>query len=47
MKARFCLLLGPEEIEGQTMVLKDMHSGQQRTIPQAELPAALDQAWQS
>jgi histidyl-tRNA synthetase len=41
LKARFCLLLGTEELENKTIVVKDMQSGDQRTWPQSDLVAAL------
>ncbi|WP_027370574.1 histidine--tRNA ligase [Desulfovermiculus halophilus] len=39
--AAYCILLGREELESQTVVVKDMHSGEQRTLPQSGLSEAL------
>jgi histidyl-tRNA synthetase len=34
--ARFCCVLGPEELAAGTVALKDMDTGEQGTLPQAE-----------
>ena len=40
-RARFALLLGPDELAAGTVVVKDMESGEQRAVSQPEAAAAL------
>jgi len=40
-RARFAVVLGPEERSRQAAVLKDLSAGSQREVPLAELPALL------
>ncbi|HCG05717.1 MAG TPA: histidine--tRNA ligase, partial [Desulfovibrio sp.] len=39
--ARVALLLGGDELAGGTVVIKDMDSGEQRSVPQGEAVAAV------
>ncbi|WP_461210808.1 histidine--tRNA ligase [Desulfocurvus sp. DL9XJH121] len=41
-EARFCLILGDEEIASNTVTVKDMASGEQRTVGQNEIPDCLE-----
>jgi len=35
--ARFCCVLGPDELAAGTVVLKDMDTGEQQSLPQADV----------
>src|SRR5207245_2116630 len=39
--ARWCVIVGDAEVENQTVVLKDMKTAQQTTLPRGELIAKL------
>ncbi len=39
--ARLVLVLGPDEVESKTVSVKDLRSGEQRSVPRAELAAEL------
>jgi histidyl-tRNA synthetase len=40
--ARFCCVLGPDELAAGTVVLKDMDTGEQRSLPQADAAARIE-----
>ena len=42
LQARYCLLLGAEEMAADNIVLKDMQNGEQRTLAQSSLSNALN-----
>ena len=41
--ASYTIIIGKEEMAGQTVVLRDMKSGEQKIIPLAEVAATLKQ----
>jgi histidyl-tRNA synthetase len=40
---KYTIIIGEKELENKAAVLRDMASGEQRTVPQSELIATLQQ----
>jgi len=40
--ANHTIIIGKTEVENQTVILRDMKSGEQKSVPSAEVEAALE-----